>query len=96
MMPVFFIKGKLRPCVEHAGFSHPWYDKAGVVDDGFLVCVKYSSTSSLVVIPHGKKLGGELIVIVAVIFSNEGYFLYCDLFFDVGYTTKKPSLLFHL
>ena len=35
------------------------------MNDGFLVRVQYASASSLVVTPHGKKFGGEMVVIIA-------------------------------
>ena len=46
------------------------------------------------VIPHGKKLGGELIVIISDNFYNEGYSSYCDLLFDVEYTNKSLTFCF--
>ena len=82
-MLVFFIKEKLRPCVDHAGFSHTWYDKAEVVYNGCLVCVKYASTSYLVVTPHGRKIGGKFIFIIVDNFSNEDYLSYCDILFHI-------------
>ena len=56
MSPVSAIEGKVRPFFECSGFVHCRYDKSEVVNDGFLVCVQYTSTSSLVVAPHCEKL----------------------------------------
>ena len=71
MTPVFFIKGKVRPCLEQSIFVHSRYDKAEVVKNGFLVREQYASTSSLVVTPHGKKFGGEMVVRIASQFFDE-------------------------
>ena len=53
-MPVFFINGKLYPCLERSYFVHTRYDKSEVVEDGLLVCVQYTSALSLVVKICGK------------------------------------------
>ena len=33
MTPLFFIEGKVRPCLERSGFFHSRYDEAEVFDD---------------------------------------------------------------
>ena len=40
------------------------------MENGLLVRVKYASDSSLVVIPHSKKFGGKLIIIIVENFDN--------------------------
>ena len=53
MSPVSVIEVKLRLCFERSGFVYSRYDKADVVNYGFLVCVQYTSVLSLVVAPRG-------------------------------------------
>ena len=72
MPSVFFIKGKVRPCLERSVFVHSRYDKAEVVKNGFLVREQYASTSSLVVTPHGKKFDRKIVTIIAYQFDDKG------------------------
>ena len=58
--------------LEHSSFFHSRYDEAEVFNGGFIFCVKYASLSSLLVTPHGKKFGGNTVVIIACQFSNKG------------------------
>ena len=53
------------PCFEPSGFVHSRYTEADVVNDVFIVCMQYTSTSSLVVVPRGEKFGGKMVVRVA-------------------------------
>ena len=72
MLPVFFIKGKVRPCLEHFVFLHSSYDETKVVNYRILVSVKYSSAYSVVVTPRCEKFGGNMFVICACQFSDKG------------------------
>ena len=54
------------------------------MNNGFIFCVYYTSTSSLVITPHSKKLGGKMVIRIVFHFSYEGYLLCCDIFY-VGY-----------
>ena len=54
-----------------APFFHSWYDETKVVDNGFFVCVQYTSTFSLVVAPCSEKFGGRMVVRIACHFPNE-------------------------
>ena len=73
------------PYFERSGLVHSWYDEAEVVNDRFLVCVQYTSTSFIVVAPCGENFGGKMLFRVACTFDNKGYLSCCDLFFEVGY-----------
>ena len=70
MLPVSIIDGKVRPYFERSSFVHSWYDESEFVNDGFLVRVQYTSTSSLVIAPCGDKFGGKMVVIFTWHFSN--------------------------
>ena len=72
MSPVSVIKLKLRPCFDISGFVHSRYDEAEVVNDGFIVHVKYTFASSLFVAPCGDKFDGEMVVRFACQFANSG------------------------
>ena len=61
----------MRPCFEHSGFVHSRDDKVEVVKNAFLVCVQYTSASSLVVAPCGEKFGGMMVFRVVCHFSNK-------------------------
>ena len=37
-----------------------------------LLCVQYASVSSLVITPHGKKFGGDMVTSIACHFYDEG------------------------
>ena len=71
MLPVFVIKGKVRPCFERSGFVHFCYDEAEVVNNGFLVRVQYTYASSLVVAPCGDNFYGKIVVRFACQFAND-------------------------
>ena len=62
----------MRQYIERSVFFHSRYDEAEVVNDGFLVRVQYTSASSLVITPHGKKFGGKMFIIILCHFDNEG------------------------
>ena len=53
-------------------FYHSRYDEVEVLNDGFLVYVKYTSAFSLVVAPRGEKFGGKMFARVAYQFVNKG------------------------
>ena len=55
---------------ERSGFVHSKYDKAEVVNNGFLVRDHYTSASSLLVAPCGEKFGGKMVVRAACHFAN--------------------------
>ena len=80
MFPVFVIEGKVRPSLERSGFSHTGYDKAEVLNYGFLVSVQYTYVLYLVFITSGKKIGGKMVVIIMCHFSNEGHLSCCNIF----------------
>ena len=70
-MPLFVIKRKVHPCLEHSSFVHSRYDKSEVVGCVLLAHVKYASVSSLVVTSHGKNFGGKMVIRDACHFSDE-------------------------
>ena len=84
MPTVFVIKGKLHPFIERSSFFHSRYDEKKVVNNGFLVCLKYVYALFLVVAPFCEKFGGKMFVRASFQFSDKGYLLFCDLFFTVG------------
>ena len=61
-MTVSVIEGKVCPCFELSGFFHSSHVEAEVVNDEFLVCVQYTSASSLVIVPSNWKFGGKMVV----------------------------------
>ena len=75
MPPVFIIKGKVHPFLERYGFVHSRYDKAELVNNGFLVHVQYTSAFSLVVTRRGNKFGGKMVVIIVYHFTDKGELL---------------------
>ena len=42
------------------------------MNDGFIVCVQYTSASSLMVAPRNEKFGGKIFFRVACHFSDKG------------------------
>ena len=72
MVPVFFIEGKVQPCIECSSFIQSRYEEAKVVNDGLIFLVQYTFAFSLVVTPRGKTFCGRMVVIIACHFDYEG------------------------
>ena len=45
------------------------------MNNGFIVCVQYTSASYIVVVPCGEKFCGKMDIIVACHFDNKGWVL---------------------